>query len=414
MDSIGCIIIKTQIHQLAYFGGKPLFDAPIHVGRPNIGNREKLLSRINDILDNRWLSNRGPYVREFEDKLSKYLGVKHVISMCNGTVALEIAIRALGLTGEVILPSATFIATAHALQWQEIRPVFADIDPITYNIDPKAVERMITPHTSGVIGVHLWGRCCDVAALEKVAQEHNLKLLFDAAHALGSTYQGKSIGSFGEAEVLSFHATKFINSFEGGAVVTNNDELAEKIRLMQNFGFSGLDNVIYIGTNGKMSEPAAAMGLTSLESIDEFIAANRRNYELYRDAFKGLPAIRFLEYEGTEKTNYQYIVTEVIEKIAGISRDAIIELMHAENIRVRRYFYPGCHRMEPYRSCFPHAGLLLPNTEWLLERVILFPTGTAISPEDIDKVTNLLKFILANSDHIRKNLYDKFSITGKK
>jgi dTDP-4-amino-4,6-dideoxygalactose transaminase len=193
--------------------------------------------------------------------------------MCNGTIALEIAIRALGLTGEVIVPSYTFIATAHALHWQGITPVFADIDPDTHNLDPEAVRRMITPRTTGIIGVHLWGRAAPVEALQAISDEHGLQLMFDAAHAFGCSYRGQMIGNFGRAEVLSFHATKFFNTLEGGAVVTNDDELAEVMRLMRNFGFSGYDNVIHPGTNGKMVEICAAMGLTNFDELDDVVAA---------------------------------------------------------------------------------------------------------------------------------------------
>src|SRR6185369_3387994 len=205
-----------------------------------------------------------------EQRVAKMLGVRHCIAMCNATVALEITIRALGLTGEVLVPSFTFIATAHALQWQQIIPVFCDVDPETHCLNPRSVEKMITPRTTGIIGVHLWGRGCDIGSLSEIARSNGLKLLFDAAHAFGCSYEGRMIGGFGDAEVFSFHATKFFNTFEGGAVTTNDDDLAEKIRLMKNFGFAGYDQVIYLGTNGKMSEVSAAMGLTSLESLDDF------------------------------------------------------------------------------------------------------------------------------------------------
>src|SRR6267378_2313680 len=274
--------MKTSLDDLAIFGGSPAFPETLHVGRPNVGNRELLMSKINDMLDRRWFSNDGPFVQEFERKIAEHVGVKHCIAMCNATVALEISIRALGMEGEVIIPSFTFIATAHALQWQEITPVFCDIDPHTHTLDPGWVERMITPRTTGIVGVHLWGRPCNIEALEAIAREHDLKLLFDAAHAFGASHKGRMLGSFGTAEVFSFHATKFVNCGEGGAVVTNDDRLAQKMRLMRNFGFAGLDRVIYVGTNGKMSELSAAMGLTSLESVDEFVAANRRNHQLYR------------------------------------------------------------------------------------------------------------------------------------
>jgi dTDP-4-amino-4,6-dideoxygalactose transaminase len=241
------------------------------------------------MLDAKWLTNNGPLVREFESEVAEFVGVKHCIAMCNATVALEIAVRAAGLGGEVIVPSFTFVATAHALQWQEVTPVFCDIDPRTHNIDPAKVEQLITPRTTGIIGVHLWGRPCDTEALAEVAERRNLTLMFDAAHAFGCSHSGRMIGGFGLAEVFSFHATKFFNMMEGGAVVTNNDELAARIRLMKNFGFSGNDNVVYIGTNGKMSEINAAMGLTNLASLDEFESANRRNYEAYRFGLAGIP-----------------------------------------------------------------------------------------------------------------------------
>ena len=300
-------MFKQSPGELALFGGTPAFAEKLHVGRPNIGNREKLLARINDMLDRRWLTNDGPYVQEFEKKICELIGVRHCVAMCNATVALEIATRALELKGEVIVPSFTFIATAHALSWQEITPVFCDIDPKTHNLDPAKVEKMITPRTTGIIGVHVWGRACDIDGLAEVARRHKLKLMFDAAHAFGCSYKGRLLGAFGEAEVYSFHATKFLNAFEGGAVVTNNDELAKKMRLMKNFGFAGYDNVIYPGTNGKMPEPSGAMGLTGLESLDDFIAVNRKNYELYQAELAGIPGVSMLTYDTREKNNFQYL-----------------------------------------------------------------------------------------------------------
>lgn len=366
------------------------FPSPLHVGRPNIGNREALLGRINDLLDRRWLTNDGPLVREFESRIASYVGVKHCVAMCNATVALEIAIRALELKGEVIVPSYTFIATAHSLQWQEITPVFADINPLTHNIDPAAVERLITPKTSGIIGVHVWGRPCDTEALEALGRRHHLRVMYDAAHAFGCSHRGKMIGGFGACEVFSFHATKFLNSFEGGAVVTNDDMLAEKMRLMRNFGFAGYDNVIYLGTNGKMTEVCAAMGLTSLESADEFIAVNRANYEAYQAGLGGLAGLSLITYDPTERNNYQYVVMEVVAEQAGLTRDALVQVLHANNVLARKYFWPGCHRMEPYRSHYPNAGLLLPATEEVAARVVVLPTGMAVGTHEIELVCGIL------------------------
>ena len=398
------MVTKKNLLNLAIFGGTPSFGDPLHVGRPNVGDRQRLLERINDMLDRRWLSNNGPYVREFEQRIAAFVGVKHCIAMCNATIALEIAIRATGMSGEVIVPSFTFIATAHALQWQEITPVFCDIDPRTHNIDPRSVVRMITPRTTGIIGVHLWGQACDVEALKRIAAQRGLRLLYDAAHAFGCTHGDRMIGGFGDAEVLSFHATKFFNSFEGGAVVTNDDELAAKMRLMKNFGFVGYDDVAYIGTNGKMTEVAAIMGLTGLESLETFIAINRRNYEQYRRELAGIPGVRMLTYDSADRTNYQYIVLEIDAAQTEISRDDLVRVLWAEQVLARRYFYPGCHRMEPYRSYFPHAGLLLPETEQLVQRVLVLPTGTAVGPEEISTICGIIRLAVAHGRTISERL----------
>jgi dTDP-4-amino-4,6-dideoxygalactose transaminase len=396
--------LKNRIGDLAVFDGTPAFDERLHVGHPNIGNRQRLLERINDLLDRKWLTNNGLYVQELEQRIADLLGVKHCVAMCNGTVALEIAIRATGLTGEVIVPSFTFVATVHALQWQEITPVFCDIDPDTYNIGPGQVERVVTPRTSGIIGVHLFGRPCDAEALSEIANRHNVKLIFDAAHAFACSHKGRMIGNFGDAEVFSFHATKFLNTFEGGAVVTNDDELAAKIRLMKNFGLAGYDNVICIGTNAKMSEVSAAMGLTGLESLDEFIAVNHRNYEEYKRQLAGIPGVQLMVYDETEESNYQCAVSEIDAVVTRVTRDQLIQILQAENILARRYFYPGCHRMEPYRSSFPHAGLLLPETEKLVKRVLSLPTGTAVGTDEVDKICQIVRFVVDHGAEIRSRL----------
>jgi dTDP-4-amino-4,6-dideoxygalactose transaminase len=397
-------LMRNQIQELAIFTGVPLFPEKLHVGQPNIGDRSHLLARINDLLDRRWFSNNGFYVQEFERFLAEIIGVKHCIAMCNGTVALEIAIRAAELSGEVIIPSFTFIATAHALQWQEITPVFCDIDPLTHTLNPKQVESMITPRTTGVIGVHLWGQPCSIEILSEITQRYNLKLLFDASHAFGCSHKNQMIGNFGIAEVFSFHATKFFNTFEGGAIATNDDALAKKIRLMKNFGFAGYDNVIYIGTNGKMSEISAAMGITSLESLDLFIDVNQRNYLQYQQELQHLSGIRLLTFSLSEKQNFQYIVLEIDEEITQISRDQLINILWAENILARRYFYPGCHRMEPYKSYFPHAGLLLPKTEKVASQVVILPTGSRVTSNNISEICQIIKLSVNYGQEISERL----------
>lgn len=392
------------LDDLAIFGAQPAFSVPLHVGYPNIGNRAALLERINDILDRRWLTNMGPYSQEFERRVEDMLGVKHCIAMCNGTVALEIAIRALGLTGEVIVPSMTFIATVHALQWQEVTPIFCDIAPGEFHVDPEKVERLITPRTTGIIGVHLWGRPCEVDSLSEIAVRWNLKLLFDAAHAFGCTHNGRMVGNFGHAEVFSFHATKCVNTFEGGAIVTNDDELAAKIRLMTNFGFGGTDKVIYIGTNGKMNEVSAAMGITSLDDFSTFVEVNRRNYYNYVKELTGIRGLRLLMYDEKESNNYHYIVLEIDEAVTGLTRDQLVEVLKAENILARRYFYPGCHNMEPYRSYFPLSSLWLQETEKMAKRVLVLPTGAAVDAATIQKISEIVRLTVSHGREIREML----------
>ena len=403
----GPATLKSDCPSLAILGGSPRFSEKLHVGRPNLGEKQNLMKRIEGILERRWLTNDGPLVREFEQQIIAVTGAKHCISMCNATVALEIAIRALELRGEVILPSYTFVATAHALQWQEITPVFADIDPKTLNIDPACIDRLVTPRTSGIIGVHIWGRPCDTDAIEGRGRKYGLKVLFDAAHAFGCSHQGQMIGNFGECEVFSFHATKFLNSFEGGAIVTNNDSLAEKIRWMRNFGFSDYDRVDYLGTNGKMTEVCAAMGLTSLESMDDIIRLNYENYESYKSALQGIPGITPLDFTSIDKRNYHYVVVEVDDSRSSLNRDELIEVLHAENILARKYFWPGCHRMQPYKSLFPNANLLLPNTEHRAAQLMVLPTGQCVSRSDIETVCTIIKSGLSQAHKVK-------SILGRK
>ncbi|MEM8709760.1 MAG: DegT/DnrJ/EryC1/StrS family aminotransferase [Planctomycetota bacterium] len=409
---------KTDV-SLAYLGSRPAFDEKLHVGLPNIGDKARLMSRIEDLLDRRWLTNNGPYVQAFEKRVAEMIGVKHCIAMANGTIGLEIMTRAAGLTGEVIVPSFTFVATAHALKWQEIRPVFADVDPKTHCLDPARVEELITPQTTGIIGVHCWGQPAAALELQQIADRHGLALMFDAAHAFGCAASPdldegakdparmRMIGSLGRAECFSFHATKVINCFEGGAVTTDDDELAEAIRLMRNFGFEGKDNVTHIGSNGKMSEVSAAMGLTSLDAYDEFVERNRRNYNAYAARLGAINGLEVFPHDDSRPHNFHYVVFEVDEDAAGLSRDELVTVLEAENVLARRYFYPDSHRMEPYRSNQPTAHLVLQETERLCQRVMSFPNGGSVDEEAIDRIGQIIEHALANRDSVRARFREK-------
>jgi dTDP-4-amino-4,6-dideoxygalactose transaminase len=302
----------------------------------------------------------------------------------------------------VILPSFTFVATAHAMRWVGLKPVFCDVDPFTHLLDPARVEELVTPRTSAILGVHLWGRPCDVEALSGIASRHRLGLFFDAAHAFGCTHGGRSVGSLGDAEVFSFHATKFFTTFEGGAVTTSNDALARRLRLMRNFGFAGYDEVVSLGINGKMNEIAAAMGLTGLETLAGKMELNRAHHARYQRGMQDLPGVRLMPCPPGERHNHQYVVLEIDAAQSGVSRDRLAEVLRAENVIARRYFHPGCHRTEPYRTEDPGAGSRLPVTERLTDRVLVLPTGPALKPADIDRVCALVRLAVTHAEELER------------
>jgi dTDP-4-amino-4,6-dideoxyglucose len=254
------------------------------------------------------------------------------------------------------------------------------------------VRRLINRRTAGIMAVHLWGRPSGVEELTAVARAAGVPLFYDAAHAFATTYKGTPVGGFGDGEIFSFHSTKFVNSFEGGALVTNDDRLAARAVSLRNFGITGPDTVTFAGVNAKMSEASAAMGLTSLDSLEEVRAHNRRIYHAYRDGLAGLPAVNLLSFDEREQHNFQYVVLELDERRTAMTRDLMVRLLHAENVLVRRYFHPGCHRMAPYRN-----RTRLPHTELLASRSIVLPTGMAVSEWDAARVCQLIHFGLAHA-----------------
>ena len=394
--------MKKNISDLAALGGVPLFEKPLYVGRPNLCSREKMHAALDEIFDRRWLTNNGPLVQRFEAALQAYLGVRHCVAVCNATLGLQLVYRALGIRragGNAVMPSFTFVATAHALAWEGGNPRFCDADPETHLLNPIDMESRIDSDTSMLVGVHTWGQPCHVDALEALAKKKNLPLVFDAAHAFSNVSGSKKIGGFGDAEVFSFHATKFLNTFEGGVITTNHDALADELRSMRNFGFSGYDQVSALGTNGKLSEISAAMGLCMLEEIDSLLEVNRRNYSTYYDAFHSSDDFSLLEIHAPEAQNCQYIVGSVAAELPVFARDLLIEVLWKENILARKYFHPGVHRAAPYAA--QPLNLSLPGTEDLCRRVVVLPTGTAIEPDDIEKITDCVRMVLENADEIK-------------
>jgi fatty-acyl-CoA synthase len=389
--------VKRTVDDLALFGGPEAFPTTLLVGRPNTGDRARLFQRLNRVLDSGWLTNGGPLVYEFEDRVAELAGVRHAVATCNATSALGVMFAAAGLSGEVVMPSMTYIATAHAARFHGLQPVFCDIDPVTGCIDAAQVEALITPRTSAILGVHLFGQSCAVDALEKIATANNLTLLFDAAHGLGCTYEDRPIGGFGTAEVFSFHATKVVNAFEGGAIVTDDDEFAQRVRSAHNFGFTPDGVIRSIGTNAKMTEAAAAMGLTSLEAFEQTQAANEANYHAYRAALADVPGVRVHPYDQRHRNNYQYVVLDVDEDTTGLHRDVLLAVLRAEKVVAQRYFSPCCHQTEPYRH-LAHAPL--PTTERMAERVLALPTGPSVTAEQLDRIADVVRLACAHGPEV--------------
>jgi dTDP-4-amino-4,6-dideoxygalactose transaminase len=393
---------KESLGELAVFTGHPAFLSPLHVGTPQRVDADGFVGRVRDILDSRWFTNDGPYVKEFERRVAEYLDVEHCIAVCNGTSALELAAGAAELTGEVIVPSFTFVATAHALRWRGLTPSFCDVDPSTHNLDFAHLEGLVNERTSAIIGVHVWGRPAYSEHLERLAEQHDLRLFFDAAHAFGCSYAGQPVGGRGDAEILSFHATKVINTFEGGAVLTNDDDLAARVRLLRNFGFVDYDDVRALGINGKLPEISAAMGLTTLDHFDENVAVNQRNYAHYRTELDSIIGVSVLTYDEAERNNYQYVVLELDPADCTLSRDDLVRVLHAENVIARRYFYPGVHRMEPYRSLY--AGLVLPATEAVADRVVVLPTGQTVDEAAVATISRVIRLAVGSAEKLPRPL----------
>lgn len=396
-----------SVQPLAILGGNKAFAEPLHVGRPNLGDRQRFLSLVNDVLDRRWLSNDGPVLHAFEEKIKTMLGVEHAVVVNNATIAIELALRATCPQGEVIVPSYTFVATAHAAMWCGYRPVFADVNPATHQLDVQNIERCITDRTVAIMPVHLWGACRAAREIEALAARHKLALLFDAAHAYSTKVGERFVGNFGSAEVFSFHATKFVNSGEGGAITTNDPDVAQRMRMMRNFGFMGYDNVVTLGTNAKMCEFSAAMGLTCLEGLDQIVATNRANWRAYATALASLPGLKLYRYDPETNPNCQYVIVEVDQSETGLTRDEIVRVLHEENVFARRYFHPGCHRMEPYRTLDPEAALKLPNTARLTSTVLALPTGTAVNDSDIKRIATLIMAAIENAPAVRQALANR-------
>ena len=331
------------------------FDQPVHVTLPIVPPLSDYAALLETVWRQRRLTNDGALVQALRRRLCQRLGVRHLALLGSGTLALQVAIAALGLRGEVITPAFTFPATPHALTWAGIRPVFADIDPVRLTLDPAAVERAITPRTTAILGVHVYGIPCDVDGLAAVAKRHGLRLVYDGAHCFETRIGEAPIGSFGDATMLSFHATKLFHSAEGGALIVQDEAVLRRVERLLNFGLSDAETVVAPGINAKMNELEAALGLLVLDRVADEHAAREAVAAAYRLRFAGVPGLRMLTMPADVSDSHQYAVLLVDKAEAGLSRDALHEGLRAYNVFARRYFFPLCSEAPHYRD-FPSAA----------------------------------------------------------
>jgi dTDP-4-amino-4,6-dideoxygalactose transaminase len=369
------------------------FASPVYVTRPLLPPLPALMERLREVWDSRQLTNIGAQHERLETALRTHLDVPELSLFTNGTVGLITAIRALGLTGEVLTTPFTFPATPHALSWSGITPVFCDVDPVTLNIDCGAVERAISPRTTGILAVHVYGNPCDVDGLQRVADRHGLKIIYDAAHAFGTRVNGRGIGNCGDVTMFSFHATKLFHTAEGGALACATPSLKARIDDLRNFGIHGPDRVEAIGLNGKMTELQAALGLCVLDRIADELARRRVLLERYQRRFAAIEGLTWLTEISTDVASCQYAVVRIDEARFGCSRDTVHRELQRFNIFARKYFYPLCAQYDCYRHLPSANPENLPNAIRAAQEVLCVPLYGELTEADIDRICDAVAFV---------------------
>ncbi len=369
------------------------FEEPIYVTRPYLPPLDTFCAGLGEIWENRWLTNEGPIVRRFARQLSHYFETENLCLFNNGTLALQIALEGMDMAGEVITTPFTFVATTHALFWNKIRPVFVDIEPRYYTLDPEKVEAAITPWTTAILAVHVYGHPCHVHALADVARRHHLKLIYDAAHAFGVKIGGRSIAHFGDMNMFSFHATKPFHSIEGGMLTFRDSALKKKLDYLKNFGFENEVEVVMPGTNAKMNEMQALMGSMVLECIDELIAQRGRIAGIYRERLSEVDGIRFAPALPEDvRYNYAYVPVEIDPQACGLERDELYQELKTYNIYTRRYFYPLICDYACYRNLSLRDPLTVARR--VASRILTLPIYPGLAEADVHRICDIIQAIL--------------------
>ncbi len=363
----------------------------IYVTEPFLPPLEEFNEYLKQIWDSKWLTNNGKFHQELEKALCEYLGVKYISLFSNGTLALITALQALKISGEVITTPYSFVATTHALWWNNIKPVFVDIEPDTLNIDPNKIEAAITPKTTAILPVHVYGNPCQVERIKDIADTYGLKVIYDAAHAFGVKIYNNSVLNFGDLSVMSFHATKVYHSFEGGAIVCHDEATKKRINFLKNFGFANETTVVAPGINAKMNEVQAAMGLLQLKYIDKNIEKRKKIAELYRKKLSSIKGISFLNDLSNVKHCYSYFPIFVDKNKYGKTRDELYEELKKYNIYGRRYFYPLISQFPTYRGLESALPGKMPVSEKITEMVICLPMYSELEINDVEKIISIIK-----------------------
>lgn len=362
----------------------------IYVTQPYMPPLEEFIPYLEQIWENKLLTNGGPFHQELEKKLAEYLGIEHLALFANGTLALVTALQSLRITGEVITTPFSFVATAHSLLWNGIKPVFVDINPKTFNLDPEKIEAAITPHTTAILAVHVYGNPCDVEKIQKIADTYGLKVIYDAAHAFGVNYKNESILKHGDLSILSFHATKVFNTFEGGAIICPDAKTKKRIDDLKNFGFADEVTVVAPGINGKMNEVQAAFGLLQLKHIDGAIAKRLEIDARYRVQLSTVPGIYCPSLSAEVKYNYSYFPI-MVEKEYWHSREELYEKLRQQGIYARRYFYPLISEFPMYRGLASASKDNLPEARHIADKVLCLPIFPALEQQDVNKIADIIR-----------------------
>lgn len=367
------------------------FPHPVYVSRPILPELDEVSAKLHEIWDSGQLTNNGAMLGKLEGLLSRRLGSRHLSVFSNGTAALQIACRALNLTGEVITTPFTFAATPHSLVWSGLRPVFCDIKRDSYNIDPDRIEELITPETSAIVPVHVFGHPCDIDAIGRIAARHGLKVLYDAAHCFGVEVNGTPVGNFGDITMFSFHATKVYHTIEGGALSFASEELKNKAVLLRNFGIKSEDEVLETGTNAKLNELQAAVGILVLEKVEDEIARRKELTCEYRKLLDGMPGITFQEDVSGVRHNYSYFTIRVDKDEYGISRDELQLVLKQYNVYARKYFYPLCSSFACYSELPSAEACRLPEAVKAAEQILALPLYSSLSDSDVEKICRIIR-----------------------